>query len=50
MHAAPLCSLVTHIMQAACVLHAEARALREKLEKKLTGTEQVFDKPRKLKT
>lgn len=32
------------------LLHAEARALREKLEKKLTGTEQVFDKPRKLKT
>jgi hypothetical protein len=28
----------------------EARPLREKMEKKLTGTEQVFEKPRKLKT
>ena len=31
-------------------MHAEGRALREKMEKRLTGTEQVFDKPRKLKT
>ncbi len=28
----------------------EAQALREKLAKKLTGTEQVFDKPKKMKT
>ena len=26
------------------------RELREKMEKRLTGTEQVFDKPRKFKT
>ena len=33
----------------ACML-AEGRALREKMEKRLTGTEQVFNKPRKFKT
>jgi hypothetical protein len=32
------------------LLVPEARPLREKLEKKLTGTEQVFNKPRKTKT
>lgn len=28
----------------------EARALREKMEKKMAGTDQTFDKPRNLKT
>ncbi len=28
----------------------EARALRENMEKKMAGTEQKFDKPRRLKT
>lgn len=43
-------SLRHRMQQTSALCCAEARALREKLEKKLTGTEQVFDKPRKFKT